>query len=431
MRSDAERSVVRFGVFEMDLDARELRRSGVRVRLQDQPFRVLALLVERPGEIVTREEIKDAIWAEDTFVEFDHGLNTVVQKIRQALLDSATSPRFLETVPRRGYRFIAPVDVTGAGPVRQQEPTEPRRRFLWTAVAGLAAVAVSAGWWLTHPTDSAFDPGAFQLRRLTYDGGLAYQPAISADGKLVVYASDRAGEGNLDIWLQQTAGGDPIQLTSDGSDEFEPSFSPDAAQVVFRSSRGDGGIYVVASLGGEPRWLAPDGRRPRFSPDGRRVAYWIGKEHVSGGSNSRVLLVASEGGEPTEVGFGRSPVWSPEGDRLLYLRSGRGGPSRPEWVTAKLDGGEPSVTGALEFLRGSKLAGDPKILGQHVFVPDRWLNDGRVLFSAGGREAFNIWSIHLPYVVDEHRLPPSESRRAAANTGLRALRTIFDLLFQT
>src|SRR5215468_10645881 len=102
-------SILRFGVFEADLEAHELRKQGRRVRLQDQPFAVLALLLERPGTIVSREELRDKIWPADTFVDFDHSLNTAVNKIREVLGDSASSPRFVETVARRGYRFLAEV----------------------------------------------------------------------------------------------------------------------------------------------------------------------------------------------------------------------------------------------------------------------------------------------------------------------------------
>ncbi len=101
--------VVRFGVFEADLAAGELRRNGARVRLQEQPFQVLAHLVERPGEVVTREELRQKLWPADTFVDFDHSLNTAVNKVREALGDSASSPRYVETLARRGYRFLAPV----------------------------------------------------------------------------------------------------------------------------------------------------------------------------------------------------------------------------------------------------------------------------------------------------------------------------------
>jgi cholera toxin transcriptional activator len=101
--------IARFGVFELDLSAGELRRSGVKLHLQGQPFQVLALLLERAGEVVTREELRQKLWPSDTFVDFDHSLNTAINKVREALGDSAASPRYVETLARRGYRFIAPM----------------------------------------------------------------------------------------------------------------------------------------------------------------------------------------------------------------------------------------------------------------------------------------------------------------------------------
>src|ERR1700758_1844192 len=102
--------VARFGVFELDLSAGELRKSGVKLRLQGQPYQVLVLLLERAGEVVTREELQQKLWPSDTFVDFDHSLNTAINKVRDALGDSASSPRYVETLARRGYRFIAPVE---------------------------------------------------------------------------------------------------------------------------------------------------------------------------------------------------------------------------------------------------------------------------------------------------------------------------------
>lgn len=107
--------VVRFGVFEVELASGELRKNGTRIRLQEQPFQVLALLLERPGEMVTREDLRSKLWPGDTFVDFDHGLNTAVNKLREALGDAASNPRFVQTVARRGYRFIAPVQADGKG----------------------------------------------------------------------------------------------------------------------------------------------------------------------------------------------------------------------------------------------------------------------------------------------------------------------------
>src|SRR5580692_737147 len=103
------RGILRFGVFEVDLRSGELRKQGVRIKLQDQPFQVLRLLLQRSGELVTRDELRSQIWPADTFIDFDNSLNAAINKLREALGDSADSPRFIETLPRRGYRFIAPV----------------------------------------------------------------------------------------------------------------------------------------------------------------------------------------------------------------------------------------------------------------------------------------------------------------------------------
>src|ERR1700747_1346646 len=116
------RGRLRFGVFELDLRSGELRKHGLRVRLQEQPFRLLEMLLERPGEVVTREELQKRLWPADTFVDFDHGLNKAINKIREALGDSAESPRFVETVARRGYRFLAQVTALDAAPVRSSAP---------------------------------------------------------------------------------------------------------------------------------------------------------------------------------------------------------------------------------------------------------------------------------------------------------------------
>jgi DNA-binding winged helix-turn-helix (wHTH) protein len=120
--SSSARRTVRFGVFEADLVAGELRKNGGRIRLQEQPFQVLAFLLERPGEAVTREELRQKLWPADTFVDFDHSLNTAVNKLREALGDSAASPRYVETLARRGYRFLAPVERTEANPPGRNPP---------------------------------------------------------------------------------------------------------------------------------------------------------------------------------------------------------------------------------------------------------------------------------------------------------------------
>src|ERR1700747_560725 len=117
--------IVHFGVFEADLQTRELHKNGARVPLQGQPFQVLAILLERSGDLVTREELRQRVWPEDTFVDFDHALNTAITKIRLALGGEADNPRFVETLPRRGYRFIAPVDKPSSPTPALHPPQKP------------------------------------------------------------------------------------------------------------------------------------------------------------------------------------------------------------------------------------------------------------------------------------------------------------------
>src|SRR5688572_30502094 len=121
-------TVRRFGTFEVDLRARELRKGGIRVRLQDQPFAILDVMLERPGEVVTREELRQRLWPEGTFVDFEHSLNAAMKRLRAALGDDAEHPRFIETVPRRGYRFIG--DVPGATEKTSTGPSSPQLRLV-------------------------------------------------------------------------------------------------------------------------------------------------------------------------------------------------------------------------------------------------------------------------------------------------------------
>src|SRR3989475_11473942 len=137
--------ILRFGVFEVDLRAGELRKQGVRIKLQEQPFHVLTLLLQRPGEVITREELRSELWQSETFVDFDNSLNTSINKLREALGDSADNPRFIETLPRRGYRFIAPVtgvDGTTRGTATGASapwPPSSRKIVVTAAIAVLAA----------------------------------------------------------------------------------------------------------------------------------------------------------------------------------------------------------------------------------------------------------------------------------------------------
>lgn len=148
MRSEARSGPLRFGVFEVDPARGELRREGMKVRIHDQPLHVLLALLERPGEIVTRQELRDRLWAGDTFVEFDNGLNNAIKRLRDALGDAAESPQFIETIPRRGYRFLVPVTQVDVAPAPAEAPVAPqpsstRLRGAERVLVGLAIVVIS------------------------------------------------------------------------------------------------------------------------------------------------------------------------------------------------------------------------------------------------------------------------------------------------
>src|ERR1700751_880562 len=155
--------VNRFGIFEADFRAGELRRHGARIRLQDQPFQVLALLLAKRGELVTREELQSKLWPADTFVDFEHGLNAAVKRLRDALGDSADNPRFIETLARRGYRFIAPVNGPGSDPAPRADATSGRQAWRYVLLTALAAACISIGWHAGHRTARAFQPKETRL----------------------------------------------------------------------------------------------------------------------------------------------------------------------------------------------------------------------------------------------------------------------------
>jgi len=383
------------------LRAGELRKNGSKLRLQEQPFQVLAALVEKPGEVVLREELKERLWADDTFVDFDHSLSTAINKIRQVLGDSATHPRFIETIPRRGYRFLAEVALDGPPDAAAEPPAPPKARLSRTAVASLVVLAIGATWFIAS---RVFEGGAAatawsEPRRLTTDSGLTFQPTISRDGTLMAYSSDRAGEDNLDIWVQHTAGGEPIRITDDTADETAPHFSTDGKSIAFRSERGEGGVYVAPSLGGFERFVAPNGHRPRFSPDGQWIAYFTGPRGASSllsplpGGEAYVVLAA--GGTPRRLAADAVeemfPVWAPDGQTLLVATAqSTFDQASYEWRVVTLDGVDLGATGALAAIADSPARQTPG----RVF-PDHWDSDGYVYFSSRDADSDNLWRIRI------------------------------------
>jgi eukaryotic-like serine/threonine-protein kinase len=235
-----------------------------------------------------------------------------------------------------------------------------RRKRTGTVVAAAAAVlltAVWALWWFSRPAQA---PGsAFEVIPLTLDSGLTGAPTLPADGSLMAYASDREGSRGLDIWVQQVSGGKPLRLTDHPADDWHPSFSPDGSQIAFRSERDGGGIYVIDALGagGEPRLIAEKGLLPRYSPDGRYIAYAVSPPSaVVDPRSQRAYVVSPNGGSPRAIcegysfGFlsqGAPFTWSPDGRYVLFEGSRVGESNTRDWWVAPVDGGEAVRTHAI------------------------------------------------------------------------------------
>jgi TolB-like protein/DNA-binding winged helix-turn-helix (wHTH) protein len=169
--SPAPVEVVRFGEFEANLRSRELRRNGVRVRIPDQSFEVLLMLLDKPGELVTREEVRNRLWSSETFVDFDHGLNNAVKRLRDALEDSAETPRFIETLPRRGYRFSGAIDPPTRQPVSAVQNVDPRSRapiLIVAALVLLVLASVGLRWFRRSSTTLAQAPHPTMLAVLPF-----------------------------------------------------------------------------------------------------------------------------------------------------------------------------------------------------------------------------------------------------------------------
>src|SRR5947209_4248295 len=283
-----------FGPFEFDEASGELRKHGVRVRLQGQPLQILADFIRQPGKIITREEFQQHLWSGSTFVDFDHGLNAAMNRLRQVLGDSAEHPHYIETLPGRGYRFVAAVQDTASKPVLMMAATEPvatlpkvaeapvdempapaassRRHFLrWLAATGTLAIVAAAGWWMAwRPARPADRP----LLRLSVDlgpdalSGDGITAAISPDGtRLAFPARGSDGKHRLATRLLDRPEATLLSGTDEGQDPF---FSPDGQWIGFFT---DGKLKKVSVQGGAVVTLcdAPDGRGGAWGEDGNII----------------------------------------------------------------------------------------------------------------------------------------------------------------
>ncbi len=283
---------------------------------------------------------------------------------------------------------------TARGPGRRQVSV----RTLVIAGFACALVAIAfTHWFGPHPSGPALP-----LRRLTSDVGLTFQPAISRDGKLLAYSSDRGGLGDLDIWVQQVSGGTPLRLTDNPADDVDPTFSPDGETVAYRAEGAEDGIFLVPALGGHPTLLARGGYRPRFSPDGTRVAYWTGERMFRA---AKIFLVPTSGGNPVafvpDFPYAAYPIWSSDGRYIAFVGS-RSQQLREEsntddwdWWIAPVAGGNATRLLARQSFALQGLAPPETGSSHHRIVPDGWTDSGYILCSARKGDQTNIWRLRV------------------------------------
>jgi Tol biopolymer transport system component/DNA-binding winged helix-turn-helix (wHTH) protein len=329
---------IRFGPFEVNLSAAELRKHGVRLRLQEQPFQVLAALLERPGDVVTREDLIRRLWPDGTAVDFDRGLNAAVTRLRQALSDSAESPRYVETVARRGYRFVAPVESISesAPPIAAPEPAAGRSWILPAVVLG-GIVAIAAIWWSLAFRNTNAVEAPLSVAPLTSEQGFERRPSFSPDGSQVAFEWDQ-GAGTPHIYLKVVGTGDPVRLTSSPAAEYSPAWSRDGRQIAFLRDEvaPTMGVYVVPALGGVERKVAEFVKQHWVLDSQLRLQDWMPDSRhliVSGterpGGREDLFLVRVDSGErrpltkPAAAGSlqgDREPAVSPDGRSVAFTR---------------------------------------------------------------------------------------------------------------
>jgi Tol biopolymer transport system component/DNA-binding winged helix-turn-helix (wHTH) protein len=425
--------VFRFGVFEADPVSGELRKRGLRIKLQEQPFRILIALLDQAGEVVSREEICRKLWPPDTFVDFEGGLGTAIKKLRQALGDDAEIPRYVETLPKRGYRFIAAVekpvsqaaqviaDTPRASDERSEAvstlaleapgikiPASKEQRVRPRRVKGLALAAVSLAGVLTIGFKwdelhilryKRFSVGQdlpqaaerYTSRPLTTLAGGEYEPALSPDGKTITFVWGQEGHPLFHIYTQAIDMGSPVRLTATNSaSEGSPAWSPDGRYIAFITCTDNGqgsGLYITSMSGGAERKIANIAPRPHifdrqidWSPNGNSLAlvdrnsteepFSIYTLSLNNGVKRR--LVAPPPASPGDSG----PVFSPDGREIAFRRTESIG-NNDIYIVSSL-GGKPR-----------RLTFDQRFTSAHA-----WSQDGREIVFASKRSGpLSLWRI--------------------------------------
>jgi DNA-binding winged helix-turn-helix (wHTH) protein len=410
-REGADVNLLRFGVFEMDLRAGELRRSGSLVRLQPQPFKVLALLAGRPGDVVTREEVQAEVWPAGTFVDFEQSLNFCIRQIRSALGDSAIHPRYVETLPRRGYRWVGgavervgppatihewprpvpPEPTNGQGAaVEVESGALPRTAsgWRWVALAAVVVAGLAVSWRaLQAPPRTA--PAEF--RRVTFRRGAVTSARFGPQGQIVYVASWEGQPWGMHLVDSEARDSRPLNIPEARVQAVSPSEVAFVHQGVLARAPLAGGpprevlkdvmaadwnadfteFAVVRPVGGRFHLEYPIGRdlgaldnvvnRVRISPDGERLA--LEQRVIPHDDRGRVVIVDRDGKRllaTDEFASLQGLAWSPRGDEVWFTAARVGAENQLHALS--LDGRVRTVYSAMGRLVLHDVAPDGRVL---------------------------------------------------------------------
>jgi len=406
--NDSSRVRAKFDQYTVNLSSGELLRNGVRVPIQEKPLQILRLLIESDGVVVTRYQLRSALWSDDTFVDFEHGVNTAVKKLRHALEDSAEHPKFIETLPRYGYRFLVPVqwlenrpnvlpDETAASAVpsvpASSNKANGRKRIksaptVVVSLLVMLAILLSDRLGLVRTAREVADGRHVEAQTFVSQRRLTSNPdemaltagVISPDGKFLAY-SDPSG-----FYLKHVDSGETHRITFPSGFEPTPeSWFPDSVHLVAKwlNQKKPPSLWKISIMGGTPRKLADVGSSARVSPDGTKIAYLAGQWDIEeiwlmdadGSGNHKVV----DGGQQ---GFGPA-AWAPDSTRFGYVRGNDplNADIKPLEIY-NLSTGHTSVVRSDRF--GAEMA---------------WTGNGRLIFSLPepepNQDDWNLWSAQL------------------------------------
>lgn len=423
---------VRFGPFELNVRSGELRKGPTLLKVPYQSIEILKALLEQRGELVTREQLRERLWPSDTFVDFEHGLNAAVRRIREALGDSADAPKYIETLPRRGYRFIAPVEsasTTTSQPtdVQVSEPTgaavaEPRDRVrrglgVVAALVAIAALALWIGWSRRSGSSSAqrVPPSSIPV---TSFQGVEADPDLSPDGNQIAFAWQRDTEDNLDVYVMSVDSGEPRLLAATPANEQSPAWSPDGDRIAFlRATSSGSAVIVVPALGGGEKTVTETQIPPAngtlrsyglsWTPDGKRL--FIVDRAASGKAAIFSCSIATgelyQVTDPVNEASDAAPAISPDGRYLAFVRRSAGNPLGNVFVQ-QLDATLHPMAGPLQ------LTYEPRT-GTLDWMPD----SARIVYEIGERGG--LWRVPVaggspePLLTNVPGVKPSVSRDGA------------------